>query len=178
MTSTLEESSFPRSAAPELPWVPGPDTSEMEPPSSFSQSGPPALASEWLGSFLVSFWRQKRLHTWSFLPREEPVPCLPVTRRWVALGDVLGEEPHPSGSPGRRAHCFPGADFLAVWVESPEVHVPSGVEGGGGDAHSRPLCILGTKRLHQTLAEERLCHRRCKCGFSVTDFLRVFRNDF
>ena len=71
-----------------------------------------------------------------------------------------------------------GADFLAVWVESPEVHVPSGVEGGGGDAHSHPLCILGTKHLPQMLAEERLCHRRCKCGFSVTDFLCVFRNDF
>ena len=106
--SILEESSFPRSAAPELPWVPGPDTSDMEPLPSFSQSGPPALASEWLGSFLVSFWRQKCLHTWSFLPREEPVPCLPVTRRCVALGDVLAEFPHPSGSPGRRAHCFPG----------------------------------------------------------------------
>jgi len=56
--STLEESPFPRNTAPELPWVLGPDTSDMEPPSSFSQNGPPALASEWLKSVLVSFQRQ------------------------------------------------------------------------------------------------------------------------
>lgn len=56
--STLEESPFPRNTAPELLWVPGPDTSDMEPPSCFSQNSPPALASEWLRSVLVSFQRQ------------------------------------------------------------------------------------------------------------------------
>lgn len=56
--------------------------------------------------------------------------------------------------------------------------LPAGGKGAGGDAHSHPRCILHTERLQQTLAEERLRHRRRKRGLSVTDFLSLFWSDF
>lgn len=139
--STLEESPFPRSTAPELPWVLGPEeTSEMEPPSSFSQNGPPALASRMAQEFPGLLPETKRLHTWSFLPREGQVPCLPVTRRCVALGDVLGEQPPSLGSPGRESTLSPREQ--ASWLcgsGKPVSSCSQRGEGAGGCPLASPL---------------------------------------
>lgn len=67
--------------------------------------------------------------------------------------------------------------WLCGW-KAHKFMLPAGGKGAGGDAHLHPRCILHTERLQQTLAEERLRHRRCKHGLSVTDFLSLFWSDF